>query len=135
MSDQTSALEHYYATVKERSNLRTPAHAQRWSRAILRTLGFNLDRGAKRKLSDALPKELAGDLTRGWRLVHFRDKNLPAHEFYRQAALCSGNSDPAFARTPTQAVFHGVKQLVDNDIEDFVARSLSPELRTIWEEA
>ena len=128
-------LNSYYETVQNKGSLRTLAHARRWSTAVLKTLGFNLDGKTKKKLANALPKELADDVKRVFWLLHFRNNQLTSHEFQNQVSRRSGNSDPQFARTPILAVFHGVKQLVDNDIQQAVADSLSPEVRELWEKA
>jgi uncharacterized protein (DUF2267 family) len=128
-------LNSYYQTVQTQGNLRTPQHAQRWSTAVLKTLGFNLDGRTKKRLANALPQELGTDLKRVFWLLHFRNNQLSSHDFQNQVSRRSGNSDPQFARTPILAVFHGVKQIVDNDTQQAVAQSLSPEVRALWEKA
>ncbi|MBK7895790.1 MAG: DUF2267 domain-containing protein [Candidatus Promineifilaceae bacterium] len=128
-------LSNYYQTVQEKGSLRTPAHAQRWSTAVLKTLGFNLGGKTKKQLAKALPKELADDVKRVFWLAHFKNDQLTSHEFQNQVSRRSGNSDPQFARTPILAVFHGVKQLVDSNVQQAVADALSPEVRTLWESA
>jgi len=115
--------------------LRTPQHARRWSTAVLKTLGINLDGRTKKKLAKALPEELADDLTRVFWLLHFRNSNLSSHEFQNQVARRSGNTDPDFARYPVLAVFHGVKEMIGSDTRQAVAKSLSPEVRELWENA
>jgi uncharacterized protein (DUF2267 family) len=128
-------LNSYYQTIQTKGNLRTPQHAQRWSTAVLKTLGFNLDGRTKKRLANALPQELGTDLKRVFWLLHFRNNQLSSHDFQNQVSRRSGNSDPQFARTPILAVFHGVKQIVDNDTQQAVAQSLSPEVRELWEKA
>ncbi|WP_420630967.1 DUF2267 domain-containing protein [Candidatus Leptofilum sp.] len=128
-------LNNYYQTVQQKGSLRTPAHAHRWSTAVLKTLGFNLDGRTKKKLANALPQELGNDVKRVFWLLHFRNKNLSSHEFQNQVSRRSGNSDPRFARTPILAVFHGIKQLVGDNVQQAVADSLAPELRELWEKA
>jgi uncharacterized protein (DUF2267 family) len=128
-------LNGFYRYVQEAGKLRTPNHARRWSDGILRTLGINLDRGTKKQLARALPKELANSLTRVFWLLHFRDPNLTAEEFQLKAARRSGNTDAAFARYPILAVFHGIKEVIDADLERKVADTLAPEVRDLWQEA
>ena len=131
MADLTS----YYQTVQTKGNLRTPQHAQRWSTAVLKTLGFNLDGRTKKRLANALPQELGDDVKRVFWLLHFRDGSLSSHDFQNQVSRRSGNSDPQFAKTPILAVFHGVKQIVDSNLQKAVADSLAPEVRELWEQA
>lgn len=131
MADLTS----YYQTVQNKGSLRTPAHARRWSTAVLKTLGFNLDGRTKKKLAKALPAELGDDVKRVFWLLHFKNKQLSSLDFQNQVSRRSGNSDPQFAKTPILAVFHGVKQMVDNNMQQAVADSLSPEVRELWEKA
>ncbi|MFQ5397964.1 MAG: DUF2267 domain-containing protein [Anaerolineae bacterium] len=134
MTDSDS-LTGFYQQVKEMGKLPTTDHARRWSAAVLRTLGLTLDRSSKRQLARALAPELAAPLTRVFWLVHFRNRTQSVHEFLHQAAGRSGNTDPAFARYPTTAVFHGLKQLINNDLVEQIAESLSPELRQLWLQA
>jgi uncharacterized protein (DUF2267 family) len=128
-------LTPYYQIIQTQGNLRTPQHAQRWSMAVLKTLGFNLDGRTKKRLAKALPQELATDLTRVFWLVHFRNSNLPVHEFQNQVSRRSGNSDPNFAKTPILAVFSGLKAMIDNDMQTAVSKTLSPEVRALWDKA
>ncbi|HEX6384755.1 MAG TPA: DUF2267 domain-containing protein [Anaerolineae bacterium] len=132
---QTMELTDYYQRVQKMGNLRTPAHGRRWSGAVLKTLGLNLDGKTKKKLARALPPELAEDLTRTFWLLHFRDPNLSGHEFQSQVARRSGNTDADFARFPILAVFHHLKQLIDPDLSQQVAQSLSPEVAELWRQA
>lgn len=128
-------LQNYYESIMTKANLRTLDHAERWSKAVLRTLGFYLDRGTKRKLAKTLPKPISRDLTSGFWLLHFRNPKMTSREFLRRVALRSGNTDAQYARIPTRAVFHQVKQLVDDDLSKRVADILSPEVREIWQQA
>ena len=131
----TNNLGDFYAYIQKTGKLRTPAHAERWSRAVLRTLGFNLDRGTKKKLARALPAELAAELTRPFRLIYFRDSSISQHEFLHQVSRRSGNTDPDFARYPTTAVFHGLKTYTSQELSERVAKALPPAVRQMWEEA
>lgn len=134
-ANASADLQSYYESIMTGANLRTLNHAERWSKAVLRTLGFYLDRDTKRKLAKALPEPLARDLTSGFWLLHFRDPNMTSREFLRRIALRSGNTDAQYARIPTRAVFRQVKQLVDDDLSKRVADTLSPEVREIWQQA
>lgn len=129
------ALDSYYSAIMQHGKLRTPSHAARLSRAVLRTLGFNLSGGVKKKLAEALPPDLAHDLTRGWLLLHIRDRNLSLHRFAKDVARHSGNTDPQYAQMATAAVFRQIKQLIDADLSREVARNLSPEVRELWNSA
>lgn len=135
MSDQTMQLDSFYSEVMRRGNLRTADHAARTSGAVLHSLGFNLSGGVKRELARALPADLAHELTRGWRLIHFRDTRLTVEKFARDVALHSGNTDPLYARMAIAAVFGQLKRLVDDDLGRRVAKDLSPELRDLWHTA
>ncbi|GJM42087.1 MAG: hypothetical protein DHS20C20_23690 [Ardenticatenaceae bacterium] len=128
-------LNNYYQIVQDKGSLRTPAHAHRWSTAVLKTLGFNLNGRTKKQLAKALPKELGDDVKRVFWLVHFQNNQTTSHEFQNQVSRRSGNSDPQFARTPILAVFHGIKQILDNNVQKAVADALSPEIRELWEKA
>lgn len=128
-------LETYYTNLTRKGNLRTPAHARRWSKAVLWTLGLNLDRRTKNKLAQALPDELAHDLTRAFWLLHFRNANLPQQEFLKNVAKRSGHTDAAFARQPTQAVFSEVRQLIGKEVNDQIVQALAPQIRDLWEQA
>ena len=128
-------LTDYFAYIHKAGKLRSPAHARRWNQAILRTFGRNLDRSTKKKLAEALPAELAQELTRIFWLVHFRNSNLSQHELLNQVSRRSGNTDPSFARHPTTAVFHQLKAIVGRELSDQVAESLSPDVRQMWEAA
>jgi uncharacterized protein (DUF2267 family) len=130
-----AALQNYYEAVMKQANLRTMQHAERWSRAVLRTLGFYLDRGTKKKVASALPDELADDLKSGFWLLHFRDPKMPSREFLRRVALRGGNTDAQYARVPTRAVFHHVKQMLNSDLSQRVADTLSTEVGELWRQA
>lgn len=128
-------LSDFYSHVQQSGKLRTPAHAQRWSNAVLKTLGLNLDRRTKRKMADALPEELADALNRVFWLIHFRNTGLTGDEFLNQVSRRSGNTDADFARYPTVAVFGGLKRMIGPDLADRVAQSLSPEVSQLWNQA
>lgn len=128
-------MTQYYEYLTEAGNLRTVAHAERWSRGVLGTLGTVLDRGTKKALSRALPQELSSALGNVFWLLHFPDSNLSADEFQNRVARRSGNSDKVFARFPTLAVFGGIKQMIDSELSERVAKNLSPELRELWQQA
>ena len=129
-------MEEYYTYIQQHGSLRTTDHARRWSRAILQTLGMHLSRGAKKKLAQALPEELADDLTDVFWLAHFRDKRATGREFQKQVARRAGNSDAQFARKPILAVFNRLKnQYADGSLREEVAKSLAPQLRELWEES
>lgn len=128
-------IDQYYQAVQNNAGILTEAQTRRWSTAVLKTLGLNLNKRAKRTLASALPDELAGDLTRVFWLAHFRNVNLPAQEFQSMVARRSGQSDPQFARRAITAVFSGLKQIIDKDTSDKVIDSLSPELADLWTNA
>ena len=130
-----SNLNEFYDFVREHGNLRTDAHARRWTDGILKTLGLHLDRSTKRELAKALPDELAASLTRVFWLLHFRNPQLGRTEFQQQAARRSGNSDFEFAYYPVTAVFAGIKQMIDAELARKVADTLSPEVQELWQQA
>lgn len=127
--------ERFYTDVMQHGKLRTPGHAQRLTGAVLHTLGFNLSSGIKRELARALPPALAGELTRGWRLAHFRNTRISLEDFAADVALHSGNTDPLYNRMATAAVFGQIKRLIDDDLSRKVAKDLSPEVRELWNSA
>lgn len=131
----TAELTDFFRQVQEMGKLRTPAHAQRWTTAVLKTLALNLDRGTKNQLARALPPPLAEPLTRVFWLLHFRNSNLSSYDFQKEVAKRSGHTDAHFARFPILAVFHGLKELVDPQVSKYVAQSLSPEVRELWQQA
>jgi uncharacterized protein (DUF2267 family) len=128
-------LDDFYRQIEEKGRLRSREHARRWSRAVLNILGLNLDRSGKRRLSRALPPELARAISGIYRLLNFRDPTLRSHDFQRQVALRAGHTDAQFAAIPTKAVFHSLKQLIDQELGQQVAESLAPEVRRLWQEA
>jgi uncharacterized protein (DUF2267 family) len=128
-------LTPYYEGVRQAGKLRTASHAQQWSKAVLNTLGLNLDRKTKKQLARALPADLAESLTRIFWLLHFRDPQLSLNVFLNQVSRRSGNSDTSFARYPTAAVFSQIKRLIDADLSEQVAQTLSPEVRQLWQQA
>lgn len=132
---QPADLTPYYRTIQELAFLPTVEHAKRWSNAVLRTLGFHLNRHTKRELARALPPELAEPLTRPFRLLHFRDPNLPLKQFIKEAALRGGNTDPDFARYPVRAVFRSLRTLLDSDLDQQVAEALPSAVATFWKNA
>lgn len=134
MADNTE-LDDFYRYVRSEGKLLTDAHARRWTDGVLRTLGTSLDRGTKKKLADALPDELSSPLTRVFWLLHFRNPDLSAEQFRRMAARRSGNTDADFAYFPTRAVFAGLKQMIDRDLEQDVAEHLAPQIRDLWQNA
>ena len=137
MSQQngTAELTDYYNLVMTQGKLRTPQHAERWSKATLRTLGLNLDRGTKKRISKELPEPLAFYLNRSFWLLHFRNDQLSSHDFCQAVGRRSGNTDPDFARLPVRAVFAGMKQYLSNESKKKVADTLSPEVRELWQNA
>jgi uncharacterized protein (DUF2267 family) len=137
MSQQngTAELTGFYEHVLTHGKLRTPQHAERWTRATLRTLGLNLDRGTKKAMSNELPEKLAFQLNRSFWLLHFRNKQLSSHDFCQAVGRRSGNTDPDFARIPVQAVFGGLKQFLKEETQKRVANTLSPELSDLWQKA
>ncbi len=128
-------LTQFYQGVQKGGKLRTDEHARRWTRGVLKTLGVNLPGKTKRKLARELPEALAQSLTGVFWLLHFRNPKLSSKEFQQAVARRSGNSDAQFARFPILAVFGGVKQIINQDLQREVAQSLSPDVRALWEEA
>ena len=128
-------LNEYYKQVEQLGSLRTPMHARRWSRATLNMLGVYMGRKGKKELASALPEELSHDLKRVFWVAHFRNTEMSNYEFQERVARRSGNTDPDFAYYPIKAVFHGLKQIVNNQVEDAVADALSPEMRELWQSA
>lgn len=130
-----NGLTDFYLQIQQQANLRTPAHARRWSTAVLRTLGLNLGRRAKKRLARALPPEMATEMNRAFWLLHFPNPQLSSQEFLRQVGRRSGHSDADFARFPTVAIFSNIKRLIDAETSEEVAKSLSPEVRELWQQA
>lgn len=131
----TTNLDAYYDTIQQHGRVLTRELAAQWSTAVLKSLGMNLGRSAKKKLANALPSELADDLTRVFWLLHFRDTNMPAREFQKVVARRAGHTDAQYARYPIIGTFRALKQMVDGSVSDAVADSLSPELRELWQNA
>jgi len=128
-------LAGYYLQIQHNGRLPTPAVAQRWNEAVLRTLGLNLDRRTKKRLGKALPDELSYYLKRTFWLLHFRNNQKSDKEFLKEVARRSGNTDPDFARVPTEAVFHEVKAYTGDEISNAVGESLAPEISELWQQA
>jgi uncharacterized protein (DUF2267 family) len=101
----------------------------------LKTFGLCLDRKTKKALAKSLPGELAESLTAIFWLLHFRDPQISKQEFLMRVARRSGNTDAEFAYYPTLAVFGGIKQFIDSDLEDRVSKALSQEVQELWQEA
>lgn len=135
MSEADVQMNSFYAQVQEVGKLRSLTHADRWSAAVLRTLGLSLDRKTKKRLAKALPTELAFALERAYWLIHFRNSGMSIDEFLGQVSRRSGNSDADFARYPTSAVFGALKSLIDPELSESVTQALSPEVRLMWQQA
>jgi len=125
----------YYEQIQIQGLLRTSKVAENWSEAVLRTLSLSIDRRTKKRLAQALPKKLAADLTRTFWLLQFRNPNKSGQEFLEEVAKRSGNTDAVFARNPVKAVFHQVKSIAGDEVNDAVSDSLAPEVSALWEEA
>ncbi len=130
-----SDLNNYYEQVLSNGSLRTPDHAQRWSQAVLQTLGLNLQRSVKKSLGSALPEELNSQLYGVFWLLNFRNEEMSALDFQERVAKRAGNSDKLFARLPTVAVFGAVKTMVGDKVANQVADDLAPELKNLWQGA
>jgi uncharacterized protein (DUF2267 family) len=135
MINQTTSLDAFYDGIMINGKLPTPAHAARFTSAVLYTLGFNLSGGVKKKLARSLPEAIARDLTRGWRLVNVRHNQLPLRDFLKDIAMTSGNTDAQYAEMATGAIFRQIKRNLDADVAREVARDLSPEVRAFWNAA
>ena len=125
----------YYQHIQEEAHLRTEPHAERWSTAVLNTLGLYLDKGTRKSLAAALPDELSADLRKKFWLAHFRDTEMSKEEFLERVARRSGNTDVKFAAVPTTAVFHNIKTLIDQDVNQQVVDSLAPAVSEFWQDA
>lgn len=132
---QDNELANFYQSVQREGKLRTEEHARRWTAATLRILGVALDGRTKRRLARALPPELSKWLTDIFWLLHFRNPRLSQGEFVKRVARRAGNTDYQFAPFPIRAVFGGVKQMLDEDLQREVAEALSPEVRDLWQQA
>jgi len=125
----------YYQHIQEDAQLRTIPHAERWSTAVLNTLGLYVDKGTRKTLAAALPDELAADVRKKFWLAHFRDDAMSKDEFLERVARRSGNTDTGFAAIPTTAVFHNIKTLINDDVNQQVADSLAPAVSELWQGA
>lgn len=135
MSNQAASMQTFYQSVETQARLPTASHAERWTEAVLRTMGFNLGGGTKRELAKALPEELARQLTRGWKLINLHNPYLTQEAFLKQVALRSGNTDQDYARKATTAVFRNLKSFTDSDLQREITRSLPREVGKLWDEA
>lgn len=135
MNNQTMTLDTFYSGVMRQGKLPTTAHAARTTSAVLRALGFNLSGSVKKKLAQALPEGMDKELTRGWRLINIRHSNLSLRDFLKDIAMHSGNTDAQYAQMATAAVFHFIKQQLDESVSREVARDLSREVRDFWNAA
>jgi uncharacterized protein (DUF2267 family) len=131
----TANLTQFYQSVSQQAYIPTEELSQRWTTAVLQTLGFHLPRRVKRALAKALPAELSGDVTRIFWLLHFRDPHLTAKEFQKQVSKRAGHSDAVYARFPITAVFATIKQQLDAQLNQQIGDALSPEVQALWEEA
>lgn len=133
--NEALTLDAFYLNIANEARMRTAAHAERWTQAVLRTMGFNLSGSAKRDLAAALPDELRSQLTRGWKLLNVHNGQLTQGVFLKEIARRSGNTDEAYARMATTAVFHNLKLFIDDDLEREVGRSLPPAVSHLWDVA
>ena len=132
MSDD---LTPFYNFVQTNGFLLEERHAKMWTRATLQQFGLDLPRGAKNALAKALPEQLRGYLKGVFWLVHFPNTGLERLDFQEKVARRSGNTDKHFAEKPIKAVFAGIRQFMDDDVERKLADSLSPEMREMWVES
>ncbi len=135
MSNEALTLESFYLNVENDAHLRTVGHAERWTEAVLRTMGFNMGGGTKRDLAKALPDDLSRQLTRGWKLINLHNSRMTQKAFLNEVARRSGNTDSAYARMATLAVFRNLKNYVDDNLERDIARSLPKDVGQLWDEA
>ncbi len=135
MNGTTLSLAEFYAQVQATASLHNLELAERWTDAVLATLGFHLGGKAKKALGQALPAELKRSLGRVFWLLHFRDSTLSRQEFQKQVARRAGHTDAAYALRPILAVFQNVKRLIDPDVSRQVTESLAPDIRALWEQA
>ncbi|MFK7802237.1 MAG: DUF2267 domain-containing protein [Anaerolineae bacterium] len=134
---QVNSIEDFLSYVQSSGNLLTPEHAQHWANGTLQMLGVNLSGRVKKALKNALPDSLSYQLGRVFWVAYFRNENMAARDFATRVARRSrASSDPDFALYPIQAVFGGVKSLINNDdLSEKIRDDLSPELSKLWEEA
>ena len=135
MSQTESAMNNYFSVIQEKGNIISEIQAKRWSESVLKMMGLAMGKKGKKALSNKLPEALANDLNRVFRLIYFRDVNLPLLEFQTMVARRGGHSDPQFAKMAIIGVFHGLKTIVDQATSDQVADALSPELSETWQNA
>ena len=128
-------LAAYYQHIQDDAKLRTQEHAERWSTAVLNTLGLYVDKGTRKTLAAALPDDLSADLRKKFWLAHFRDDEMTKEDFLERVARRSGNTDTQFAPVPTTAVFHNIKTFIDDDVNQQVADSLAPAVSEFWQGA
>ncbi len=133
--NQTIELSGFYQQIQQNGKLLTQAQAERWNYAVLSTLGINLDRKTKKRLAKGLPAELGATLNRVFWLAHFNNSGQSVEEFLNQVARRSGNTNVNFARYPTAAVFHAVKELIDSELITLVGNALSPDVSKFWLQA
>lgn len=133
--NQTIELSGFYQQIQQNGKLLTPDQAQRWSYAVLATLGINLDRKTKKRLAKGLPADLAATLSRVFWLAHFKNSGQTVDEFLNQVARRSGNTNVNFARFPTTAVFRALKEMIDSELVDLVSIALSPDVSKFWQQA
>ena len=127
-------MDDFYQQVQENGKLPTKEHAQRWTHAVLNTLGFNLDRRTKKALANELPEDLGKAVGKVFFLAHFRDNTLSGEAFRKAVARRSGNSDAQFAYYPTVAVFKAVQGVISRDLSQKIAETLSPEVKALWQQ-
>ena len=125
----------YYQHIQEEARLRTEPHAERWSTAVLNTLGLYVDKGTRKTLAAALPDELSADLRKKFWLAHFRDEEMTKEDFLERVGRRAGNTDHQFAAVPTTAVFRNVKTFISDDVNKQVADSLAPAVSEMWQGA
>ena len=137
ISSQIDSIEDYYSYVQGSGNLLKAEHAIHWSNGTLQMLGVNLSGRVKKALKNALPESLSYQLGRVFWVAYFRNENMAARDFCTRVARRSrASSDPDFAAYPVQAVFGGLKSLIDDDdLSEKIRDDLSPELSKMWEDA
>jgi uncharacterized protein (DUF2267 family) len=135
MINEAVTLDAFYMNVANDARLPTTGHAERWTHAVLRTMGFNLSGSAKRDLAAALPDELGAQLTRGWKLINLHNPRLTQDAFLKEVARRSGNTDAAYSRKATGAVFHNLKAFLDDDMTREVNGGLPRDVAELWNAA
>jgi uncharacterized protein (DUF2267 family) len=128
-------LSSFYQDIAAAGKLRTTDHARRWSSGVLNTFGLCLSRGTKKALSKRLPEELADSLNGVFWLLHFRNPSMSKEEFLLRVGRRSGNTDAEFAYYPTLAVFSGIRQFIDEDLDSEISKALPQEVQELWQEA